>query len=479
MSTHSGIKRTIAEFIALSRKVHGEKYDYSVAQYTNSATPLQIVCPEHGLFMQSPSNHLSGKGCQKCASKAAGENYRKSGEDFIQAAKKVHGDRYDYSESDYKNARLKLSIRCKVHGPFDQIPFVHLRGAGCPACGKESRTETHRTSKQKFVAQGVAKYGEKFDYSQVQYVNAWSPVLIGCPAHGQFSQTPAAHLHNTTYGCPRCASDDASNRGKGPRAPRPESRSNTTEFIKRAVLKHKDQYDYSLVNYTTSKENVTIICKSHGPFLQAPGTHLRGSGCPKCGDEKFSMSQRQSVDSFIARAREVHGGKFDYSEVDYKTARVPVTIICPIHDEFQQPPDAHLNRGCRKCADDDLPGAYSIKVLSRNPELATRNAILYYLEFKSIYGERFYKIGITLKSVKQRFAGYSAAGYFYSILGQKQLSLFDAFKAEQSLVKAHVKANQYSPLRGNRERTTKFGGRKECFSVELPMQLACFFDTPE
>lgn len=477
MNAQAKTKRTLKEFIAFARQVHGQKYNYSTATYQNSATPLQILCKKHGAFMQSPSNHLAGKGCRKCASKAAGDRYRKSGGDFVEEARKAHGDRYDYSESNYKTARLKLRIRCKVHGLFEQVPYVHLKGAGCPTCGKEAIGNAHRASQQEFVEQGTAKFGEKFDYSQVQYANAWTPVLIGCPAHGLFSQTPAAHLHHNTYGCPKCAEDDASNRGRGPREPRPQDRSTTAEFIERAEAKHNGKYDYSLVEYTASKEKVIIICKVHGPFKQDATGHLSGRGCPKCRNENNSASQRQSVESFLTRARAVHGYKFDYSKVEYKTARLPVTIICPVHGEFQQPPGGHLSQGCRKCADDDLPGAYSIKVLSRDPVLATRPAILYYLLFESNTGERFFKVGITLKSIKQRFAGYGAAGYGYTVLGEKKLTLIDAFKAEQTLVSAHVKAHHYSPLRGNRERTTKFGGRKECFSVALPQSLAKLFDS--
>ena len=478
MNAQVKTKRTLEDFIALAQQVHGQKYDYSAATYLNSPTPLQIFCPVHGAFMQSPSNHLAGKGCRKCASKAAGDKYRKSGDAFVEEARKVHGDRYDYSACNYKTARLKLAIRCKVHGLFEQVPYVHLRGAGCPTCGKESIGQAHRTSQQEFIEQGIAKYGEKFDYSEVEYVNAWTPVLITCPVHDVFSQTPAAHLHHNTYGCPQCAIDDASNRGRGPRGPRPDDRTTTAEFIERAVAKHKGKYDYTLVEYTTSKEKVTIICKAHGAFQQDASGHLAGRGCPKCGDERIAASQRQSIESFVARARAAHGDKFDYSKVDYKTARVPVTIICPVHGEFQQPPDGHIHSGCRKCADDDLPGAYSAKVLSRDPALANRPAILYYLLFESNAGERFFKVGITLKSIKQRFAGYGAAGYIYTVLGEKKLTLIDAFKVEQTLVNAHVKANHYSPLRGNRERTTKFGGRKECFSVALPENLANLFDCP-
>lgn len=471
-----GTKITREKFIARAIAKHGKAYDYSEVEYVDSKALVQIICPTHGPFVQAPSNHLAGKGCRKCASQAAADGYRKSGDSFIAQACKVHGDLYDYSDTDYKTARLKVTIRCRVHGPFDQVPYVHLKGSGCPLCGNAAGGRVQRTTQAQFISQAREKYGEKFDYQNAQYVDAWSTVIIGCPAHGTFMQTPAAHLHNTSYGCPQCAHEDAKSRGRGPRAARPQDRSNTAEFIARATVKHPGKYNYSLVDYQTSKDKVAIVCPLHGEFMQAAAGHLAGRGCPKCRNEHNSAAQRRSVVLFTAKARAAHGEKFDYSKVVYETARRPVTIICPVHGEFEQTPDRHLQSGCRKCADDDLPGAYSLKVLSRDPTLAARPAVLYYLLFEGDTGERFYKIGITLKSIKQRFAGYGAAGYMFTVLGKRKLPLMDAFKAEQALVNAHVKAFHYSPLRGNRERTTRFGGRKECFSIALPDILAKMFD---
>ena len=470
-----GAKITRENFIAKTVGKHGKTYDYSGFNYVGSKASVQIICPTHGPFMQAPSNHLAGKGCRKCSSQAADDRYRKSGESFITEARKVHGRLYDYSDTDYNTARLKVTIHCMVHGPFGQVPYVHLKGAGCPLCGNVASGQAQRTTQAGFISQACKKYGGKFDYQNAQYVDAWSPVTIGCPVHGTFIQTPAAHLHNTSYGCPLCAHEDATNRGRGPRAARPQDRSNTAEFIARATTKHSGKYNYSLVDYQTSKDKVAIICPVHGEFLQGATGHLAGRGCPKCRNEHNSAWKRRSVDLFIANARSAHGEKFDYSKVVYETAKRPVTIICPVHGEFEQTPDRHLQSGCRKCADDDLPGAYSLKVLSRDPTLAARPAVLYYLLFEGDTGERFYKIGITLKSIKQRFAGYGSAGYIFTVLGERKMPLIDAFKAEQALVNAHVRAYHYSPLRGNRENTTRFGGRKECFSIALPDILGEMF----
>ncbi|RFO97851.1 hypothetical protein DIC66_03740 [Rhodoferax lacus] len=470
-----GAKITRDEFVARCIAKHGNTYEYSTVEYTDSKTPVQISCPTHGPFMQAPGNHLAGKGCRKCASEAAGDRYRKSSDSFVEQAHKVHGDLYDYSDVNYRTARLKVSIQCNVHGPFDQVPYVHLKGAGCPSCGNASKGQSNRTTQSQFIEQAREKYGLKFDYQAAQYVDAWTPVVIGCPVHGVFAQAPVMHLRKSSYGCPQCANEDATNRGRGPRAARPQDRIGTAAFIERGAIVHAGKYDYSLVDYLTSKDKVAIICPIHGEFMQDANGHLSGSGCPKCGNETIASKQRQSVDAFIAKSKAVHGDKYDYSKVTYKTARLPVTIICPVHGEYEQVPGRHVKSGCRKCADDDLPGAYSFKVLSRDRALAERPAVLYYLHFESESGESFYKIGITLKSIKQRFAGYGAAGYKFKVLGEKKLTLIEAFKAEQTLVGAHVKAHHYSPLRGNRERTTKFGGRKECFSVALPANLMELF----
>lgn len=123
-------KSDLSDFIRKARMVHGDQYDYSKSVYVNSKTPLAIICKKHGSFLQSPVNHLSGKGCPKCAG-----NVRLMTDEFIQRAISVHGDRYDYSNVIYENNRTPVSIICPIHGVFEQKPYVHLQGCGCPVCG--------------------------------------------------------------------------------------------------------------------------------------------------------------------------------------------------------------------------------------------------------------------------------------------------------------------------------------------------------
>lgn len=123
-------------FIEKARAVHGGKYDYSKAIYGNdNEVNVEIICPDHGSFWQQPNNHLSGKGCKKCADIRTGEARMNSTEDFIEAACRVHGDKYDYSKAAYISAGDKVEIICPEHGSFWQIATNHVsQESDCPKC---------------------------------------------------------------------------------------------------------------------------------------------------------------------------------------------------------------------------------------------------------------------------------------------------------------------------------------------------------
>lgn len=117
------------EFIREAQSIHHNKYDYSKVEYVNNKTKVCIICPEHGEFSQTPSDHLNGKGCPQCAG-----NVRCDKDTFIEKAKHIHNDRYDYSKVEYVNAHTKVCIICPEHGEFWQTPNNHLNGNGCPLC---------------------------------------------------------------------------------------------------------------------------------------------------------------------------------------------------------------------------------------------------------------------------------------------------------------------------------------------------------
>lgn len=125
----------------------------------------------------------------------------------------------------------------------------------------------------------------------------------------------------------------------------------TIEFIKKAQKIHNHKYDYSLVEYINCDTKVKIICPIHGEFEQIPYSHLKGFNCLECGRKISNGKHRLSNKDFINKAKLKHGDKYDYSLVEYITKKTKVTIICPIHGEFDQTPDKHLNgQGCYRCS---------------------------------------------------------------------------------------------------------------------------------
>ena len=358
---------TTEEFIEKAKAVHGDRYDYSQVEYVNSGTAVTIVCPDHGPFPQTPDKHLIKRGCPDCG-RANQRRNQLTTEQFIAKARAVHGDRYDYSQVEYVSNKKPVTIICPDHGPFEQSPAKHLFKSGCPDCGgtKQLTTET-------FIEKARAVHGDRYDYSQVEYVSNKKPVTIICPDHGPFEQAPADHL--SKRGCLVC----------GKLATRIALRLTTEEFVEKAIAVHGDRYDYSQVDYVNAHTKVTINCPDHSSFPQEPSNHLSGQGCPECGGNK-----QLTTETFIEDARAVHGDRYDYSQVEYVKALTKVTIICPDHGPFEATPNNHLReRGCPDCAD------YGFNPNDR--------ATLYYLAIETEDGDTRYKIGITNRTVEERF----------------------------------------------------------------------------
>lgn len=132
-------KLTTEEFIKRAKEVHGDKYDYSKVEYINSSTKVCIICPIHGEFWQVPFSHLRGIGCEWC-----GGHGRLTFSEFIKKGTKVHDGKYDYSKVEYINASTKVCIICPEHGEFWQKPVYHVSGRGCPICGGNQKFTTEK-----------------------------------------------------------------------------------------------------------------------------------------------------------------------------------------------------------------------------------------------------------------------------------------------------------------------------------------------
>ena len=197
---HNRTKLTTEEFISRSTAIHSGKYNYSKTVYGKNITEkIVIICPAHGEFLQSATHHLRGMGCKNC-----GRNYRPSTQVFIESARQIHGDRYDYSKVDYKQCEEKVIIICKLHGEFKQRPVCHLnRSHGCPKCGIKTQSDTKRSTIETFIRRSRRIHGNLYNYSKAVYVNNETNLEIICKKHGSFFQSPASHLYQKA-GCPKC-----------------------------------------------------------------------------------------------------------------------------------------------------------------------------------------------------------------------------------------------------------------------------------
>ena len=265
----------LSDFIKKARSVHGDRYDYSKSLYLGSREKIEIICPLHGAFFQLPTNHLSGKGCRVCSRTKVAKDQTSNTEEFINKAKIVHGDKYNYSLVDYVNNHTQVEIICTEHGKFLQSPKDHLSGKGCPTCGRERSNEDIKSrmmlSKDEFIKRANEVHGDRYDYSLVDYKDTRTKVEIVCTEHGSFFQSPNKHMQGR--GCKVCGRERTIE----------HNFLTLNDFIQKARNVHGDKYDYSSSVYTGADNKLEIICEKHGKFFQTPHNHLKGTNCPSCG----------------------------------------------------------------------------------------------------------------------------------------------------------------------------------------------------
>lgn len=337
------------EFILKAKLKHGDKYDYSKTVYVNNKTRLIIICKKHGETNQYPDTHINGCGCQMCNK----ENGRLTTDEFLIKAKKIHGDVYDYSKTVYELSTKKIIITCKKHGDFLQTPNLHLSGGGCKLCWEEKRN-SYGASFDDFLKRAKEIHGDKYDYSKTNFVNMLTKVTITCKIHGDFIQTPNAHL-NGKQGCKKCWYEKVGI----------NKRQSEDEFINKSNKIHNFKYDYSKVNYVMNKEKVPIICNKkningeiHGVFYQRPDCHIHGDGCPKCSLESSCSKPEDEIYNFLVENGIVNIKKNDRKLLKNKELDIVITdkkIAIEYdglywHSDDKKPDNYHLNKSnsCEK-----------------------------------------------------------------------------------------------------------------------------------
>ena len=187
------------EFIELSKNKHGDALIYDKVEYINKRTKVILICKKHGEFLQSPGSNLYAKyPCPKC-----NPNKRISNQDeYIKAVKIVHIDKYDLSHIIYTKATNKIEVGCYIHGLFSIQANNFLNNHGCIKCVHDSFKNNYSKTLEQFITESNELFDDKYDYSKSKYVNAFTPLTIGCEKHGEFIKIPNSHLNG--QGCPKC-----------------------------------------------------------------------------------------------------------------------------------------------------------------------------------------------------------------------------------------------------------------------------------
>lgn len=287
---------TFEEFKEKAKAKFSNKYRYIKEYKEGTNTYVEYECPKHGIIRQTKYSHLKSKfGCKKCAD----ESYKiyNSNEELIEACNKLHNGKYEYLEVDYTDLRKPMKIKCNVvdefgeHGIFYQKYSNHYcNKEGCPICGK-----THGMTLERFVKKANKVHNFKYTYNNAVYKDAHTKLLITCPEHGDFLQTPNGHLMGD--GCPKCKS---SHMERNTRQLLTEYKINFEEqkqfdwliFKKRGRMK----LDFYLPDY-----NIAIECQGEQHFYPIEYYH---------GKEKFEVIKER--DEYKKKLCEENNVKIEY-----------------------------------------------------------------------------------------------------------------------------------------------------------------------
>lgn len=311
------------DFVLKANDVHKGKYVYT-NDYINSRTKIEIQCPIHGPFLQKPASHLMGIGCPACSN-----NKRHTTEEVKRLAKEIYGDLYDLDKLVYTNSRTPFEVVCRRHGSFHKRygEFITDK-SGCNLCIRKAMNT------MRFKELCLDIHGKKYNYANTIYVRSNQKVTIDCPEHGPFNIRPNNHLNG--QGCPKCGGRDIG----------------YSDIIERNYLKYGDLYKILNKEYVTTDKKLTFLCTKHNiEFTSNIHNHLKCVVCQECRKENALLKLIDYTDTFIAKAKAIHGKLYDYRMVKYTGNKNKVHVICKKHGSFYVRPDIHLAKqcGCPTC----------------------------------------------------------------------------------------------------------------------------------
>jgi hypothetical protein len=305
----------------------------------------------------------------------------------------------------------------------------------------------------RFLRDARARFGDRFDYSRIQYLRQKVPVTIVCPDHGPFEQTPDKHL-NSLAGCPKCGViARSSSRVDGGRK----------LFLAEFDSRYGDRLEL-LSSYVRARDPIVCRCKIHDTKFKTTPDRLGTSrhACPMCAREATKRAGTMSQEDFLSRAADKFGAQFDLSCAHYSGMNAKVSIGCPIHGEFSSTPVNFLNstHGCPKCGKLHVGTAENrIKRLEQGI-IKPRPTIIAVMRVE-VFGITGYKVGITSRTLLAR---YREA--LREILFEAKLDELDALKLERAIHAKYFRNRDVRIFLAGLRSRERWSGDSEIYAAE-------------
>ena len=276
------------EYILMWQKKFNKKFPYKIfsCELINAKKPIPFYCERHGWFWMSINNLLKGEKCKFCKKVKKSIQHRKEyGKKFIEMAKVIHNNFYDYSKVSYVKNSIDVRIICPIHGEFLQTPNNHLQGKGCQICALEKNGFRKRLSQEEALEKAKMSHnGENYLFDRFIYNGRHSKCVITCPIHSDFSIEYGAFIGGE--GCPICGRDKA----------HISRRNKSYDVLKRCKDNNPKGYYFDNFIYHGMDKKSLFTCKKHGDFPCTPAHFIAGSGCPKCNNSKMENELSQYFD---------------------------------------------------------------------------------------------------------------------------------------------------------------------------------------
>jgi hypothetical protein len=309
--------KPLGSFIQEAVVIHGDKYDYSQSTYLGAKEYIDIACPKHGIFQQTPDSHINGKsGCPICASEHATERDLLSEVEVASRIFKASKGTVSVVTGSYKGMNSKCIFECSEHGVFERFTNSAMKGIHpCTKCSGGKKFAYGYTTRE-FEEKIHELISNEITFKPFEYQGKYTRITFICPEHGEFIKS--AEDIQRRPNCPRCAYIDSSSvRIDAIKKKNTETlRVRFDRWVEAASDYHNGRYDYSNSEYISARDDIEIICPIHGSFLQKPDSHL-SSGCRKCADDNL---QGRYTEKYFERfpERKNYSARLYYIKFSYK-----------------------------------------------------------------------------------------------------------------------------------------------------------------